>query len=136
MRKDWRDAALSGDCARLGAVLADGGDVDAKDKFGQTALMLAATHGRAGAVEILIGTGADLNVTAKYGLSAVMLAVINKHEDIARTLADAGADLTLRGTGAAGFFDRARPILPWKTANLPLANSCGTQRPTTLEMCA
>ncbi len=80
--------------------------MNAKDKFGQTALMLAAMHGRAGAVEHLIGAGANLDVTAKYGLSATMLAVINHHEAIARALAGAGADLTLRGTGDAGFFDK------------------------------
>ena len=107
MRKDWRDAALSGDCACLDAVLADGGDVDAKDKFGQTALMLAAMHGQAGIVEILLGANADLDVTAKYGLSATMLAVIDHHDAIAWDLAKAGADLTLRGTGAAGFFDKS-----------------------------
>jgi ankyrin repeat protein len=120
MRKDWRDAALSGNCARLEAVLADGGDIDAKDKFGQTALMLAARHGQAGIVEILLGAGAQLDVTAKYGLSAVMLAVINHHEDIARTLAGAGADLTLRGTGDAGFFDKTAADIALENGQLAL----------------
>ncbi|MCZ6447304.1 MAG: ankyrin repeat domain-containing protein [Alphaproteobacteria bacterium] len=106
MDRDWRDAAISGDCARLDAVLADGGDVNARDKFSQTALMLAARHGRADTVQRLIGAGADLDVTAKYGLSATMLAVVNHHDAIARSLACAGADLTLRGTGAAGFFGK------------------------------
>ena len=106
MDKGWRDAAISGDCARLDAELADGGDVNARDKFSQTALMLAARHGRADAVQRLIGAGADLDVTAKYGLSATMLAVINHHDATVRALACAGADLTLRGTGAAGFFDK------------------------------
>jgi ankyrin repeat protein len=84
--------------------------------------MLAAMHGRAGAVEILIGAGADLNVTAKYGLSAAMLAVINKHEDIARVLAGAGADLTLRATGAAGFFDKTAADLAQENGQAALGD--------------
>ncbi len=121
MDKDWRDAAISGDCARLDAVLADGSDVNARDKFGQTALMLAARHGRADAVQQLIGAGAGLDVTAKYGLSATMLAVVNHHDATVRALACAGADLTLRGTGAAGFFDKTAADLARDNGQTALA---------------
>ncbi len=121
MDKDWRDAAVSGDCPRLAAMLAHGGDVDARDKFAQTALMLAARNGRADAVERLIGAGADLDVTAKYGLSATMLAVVNLHDSIARALAQAGADLTLRGTGAPGFYDKTAADLALENGQTALA---------------
>lgn len=78
-------------------------DVDARDRYGQTALMLAAHHGRLEAVRALLDRGADLNVTAKYGLSALMLAIVGGHETVARELARAGADRSLRGSGAPGF---------------------------------
>lgn len=121
MKTKWRDAALSGDRQSLETFLADGGDIDAKDKFGQTALMLAARHGHAVAVDFLIGAGANLNVTAKYGLSAIMLAVVNHHDAIARSLAHAGADLTLRGTGAPGFFDKTAADLASDNGQTALA---------------
>ena len=103
MRPELERAAISGDVPALEAQLAAGADVDAKDRFGQTALMLAAHRGRMDLVQALLRHGADLNVTAKYGLSALMLAIVGGHEAVARALAQAGADRTLRGTGAPGF---------------------------------
>ena len=106
MIKQWRDAAIAGDVSSMAETLGDGGDANAKDKYGQTAVMLAATHGRDEVVKLLIAAAADLDVTAKYGLSALMLAIVNHHDAIARALAAAGADMTLRGTGAPGFHDK------------------------------
>ena len=103
MRQEWRDAALAGDEASVMRLLAAGADVDAKDGYGQTALMLAATHGNDGVVRVLLAQGADTDITAKYGLSALMLAVINRHVNSARQLVDAGADLSSTGSGAPGF---------------------------------
>jgi len=80
-----------------------GADIDSRDKYGQTALMLAASAGWEQVVELLIERGAALNHTAKYGLSALMLAVVRGHTNVVRKLAGAGADLGLRGTGAPGF---------------------------------
>lgn len=103
MKQEWRDSILAGDETSIMQLLAAGEDVDAKDRHGQTALMLAATHGHSGIVRILLVHGADTDVTAKFGLSALMLAVVNRHVDIARQLVDAGSDLSLKGAGAPGF---------------------------------
>lgn len=103
MDGDWHDAILRGDVAALQARLYAGADVDARDRHGQTGLMLAAHHGHEAVLVALVGAGAALDVTAKYGLSALMLAVVAGHEACARRLAEAGADRTLRGTGAPGF---------------------------------
>jgi len=100
---DWHDAIVRGDVAALEARIAAGADVDARDRYGQTGLMLAAHHGHEAVVAVLVAAGADLDVTAKYGLSALMLAVVAGHEACARRLAEAGADRTLRGSGAPGF---------------------------------
>lgn len=107
MSPEWERAARDGDTATLAAQLADGADVNALDRHGQSALMLASLYGRLGAVELLIRAGADLNVTAKFHLSATMLAVINGHELCPRALAAAGADLRLTGSGAPGFAGKA-----------------------------
>ncbi|HSA85624.1 MAG TPA: ankyrin repeat domain-containing protein [Nitrospira sp.] len=99
----WEDAVRRGDTEIVRDLLARGADPNARDRHGQTAVMIAAHAGHAATVQLLIDHGANLNVTAKYGLSAVMLAVVAGHEEIALALARAGADLTLRGTGAPGF---------------------------------
>jgi ankyrin repeat protein len=103
MTREWELAARCGDADALAAELEAGADIDALDRYGQTALMLAANRGHLGAVELLIRAGANLDLTAKYHLSAIMLAVICRHESVARALARAGADLTLVGSGAPGF---------------------------------
>lgn len=103
MNADWEDAIKRGDVPTVRELLERGVDVDARDRYGQTALMLAAHAGHREVVETLIAHRADPNVTAKFGLSALMLAVVAGHPDIARLLANAGSDLSLRGTGAPGF---------------------------------
>lgn len=107
MTREWERSARSGDADALSAQLAAGARVDALDRHGQTALMLAAAGGHLSAVRVLVGAGADLDRTAKYRLSALMLAVVNRHEAVARELAGAGADLRLVGSGAPGFAGRS-----------------------------
>ena len=99
----WHDAIDHGDIDAIRELLQRGADVNARDRYGQTGLMLAAHAGSRDVVEALIAHGADLNVTAKFGLSAVMLAVVAGHAEVARLLARAGCDLSLKGTGAPGF---------------------------------
>jgi len=99
----WENAIKRGDVQIVLALLGQGADVDARDRYGNTALMLAAHAGQREVVETLIAHRADLNITAKFGLSALMLALVAGHAEIAHLLAKAGADLSVRGTGAPGF---------------------------------
>ena len=99
----WEDAIKRGDVQIVHDLLGRGADVDARDRYGQTALMLAAHAGHHEVVETLIAHRANLNITAKFGLSALMLALVAGHAEVARVLAKAGADLSLRGSGAPGF---------------------------------
>jgi len=102
----WQRAVEGGDAERVRALLEAGADVDARDRHGQTALMLAAHRGHRRVVEALLERAPRLDVTARLGLSALMLAVVAGHEEIARLLVGAGADRSLRGTGAPGFAGR------------------------------
>ena len=106
MNAAWEHAVLSDDRETVRALLRSGVDVNARDRYGQTGLMLAAHRGHAATVDVLIQHGAELDVTAKYSLSALMLAVIGGHADIARMLVRAGADRGLQGSGAPGFADK------------------------------
>jgi ankyrin repeat protein len=103
MTRAWERAATRGDLPAVLELLRAGADVDARDRHGQTALMLAAHRGHREVVEALAGAGANLNVAAKYNLTALMLAIVAGHPAVARTLVEAGADLAVRGTGAPGF---------------------------------
>ena len=103
MDASWDAAVSRGDVQTARTLLAQGTEVDSRDRFGQTALMLAAHAGHREMVELLIAHRANLNVTAKFGLSALMLAIVAGHTEIAILLARAGTDLSLRGSGAPGF---------------------------------
>lgn len=103
LNRDWQQAAEVGDAFRLAELLEDGAEVDALDRHGQTALMLAARNGHFEAACVLIEADADLDHTAKHNLSALMLAAINDHLDIVEQLVEAGADLEIEGSGAPGF---------------------------------
>jgi ankyrin repeat protein len=111
MKSEWEQAARRGDVSALRSQIEAGADLDSRDRFGQSALMLAALAGHVEAVMILVAEGANLNVTAKFGLSALMLAVINGHQAVARYLASAGADLSITGSGAPGFAGRSAATL-------------------------
>ena len=106
MHVEWEDAIKRGDVVAVRGLLDRWVDINGRDRYGQTGLMLAARAGHRDVVEALIERRADLNVTAKFGLSALMLAVVAGHAEIARILARAGADLSKRGSGAPGFKDQ------------------------------
>src|SRR5262245_49874630 len=106
MNGDWAEGIRSGDVEALRLLLAGGVDINARDKYGQTGLMIAARDGKVDVVRLLIDGRADLNHRAKFGLTALMLAVINRHVEIVRLLVQAGADQSVRGSGAPGFADR------------------------------
>jgi ankyrin repeat protein len=124
----WERAAHAGDTDALSSGLEAGEDIDARDRYGQTALMIAARYGHDDAVRWLVEHGAALDHTAKYRLSALMLAVVNGHRDIARVLVGAGADVTLRGSGAPGFAGKtAFDLAPrWDDEDLLRALRVGT----------
>ena len=106
MNKVWQAATRQGDVEQVRHLLEDGADINARDRYGQTALMNAARTGQVELVRLLVERGAALNTTAKYHLTALMLAIINGHTEISRILIHAGADGSIRGTSAPGFYNK------------------------------
>jgi ankyrin repeat protein len=106
-----------------------GHDVDARDGYGQTALMRAARAGHLEAVDWLIAHRADLDHTSKFHLSALMLAVIGGHPRVARKLVAAGADTTITGTGAPGFHGKPAADLATERGDTKLAAYIASRSP-------
>ncbi|KAG7491315.1 hypothetical protein MATL_G00002240 [Megalops atlanticus] len=73
------------------------GDVNAKaSQAGQTALMLAVSHGRGDMVKALLSCGAQVNIRDEDGSTALMCACEHGHVDIVRQLLSVpGCDATL-----------------------------------------
>ncbi|KAF7656705.1 hypothetical protein LDENG_00037310 [Lucifuga dentata] len=73
------------------------GDVNSRSRqAGQTALMLAVSHGRVAMVKLLLSCGADVNAQDREGSTALMCASEHGHTHIARLLLETGlCDSTL-----------------------------------------
>lgn len=93
------DAASGGDVVRLDALRTLNFDLSSVlDSYGQTALILAATHGHTDAVRLLLSSKADPHVAAHGGVTAASAAAANGHGEVLAALAGAGADLGAQGS--------------------------------------
>lgn len=82
-------AAAKGDTEKLELLLERGADIDARDKYGVTALMLASANGYTATTEFLLGKGARINLTADNGMTALMAAERGGRSDIVVLLKEA-----------------------------------------------
>lgn len=74
------EAVRKGDVALVTALLDKGADVNAKFRYGATALFKAAERGHTEVVKVLIARGADVSVKDTfYGATAMTWALNNKH---------------------------------------------------------
>jgi ankyrin repeat protein len=86
-------AAAKGDLATVNSLLAQGMDVNAPDKNGNTALMEAARTGKNDVVTALIAAKADLNAQNKDGWTPPMRAIFAAQTTTLKTLLEAGAKI-------------------------------------------
>jgi ankyrin repeat protein len=91
--EDLIAAAEKGDIATVQALLAKGVDVNAKDKDGRTALMLASWKGQVEVVKELLAKSADANAKDNYGGTALMFAAQEDHTETVQALLSKGADV-------------------------------------------
>lgn len=61
-------------------------DMDVKNEYEYTAVILAAENGHKECVDLLIGNGADLDLSNKFGKTAVVMAAENGHYEIVKSL--------------------------------------------------
>ena len=89
------EAARSGDYAAARALVEAGGDVDASEPDGTTALHWAVRQDRTGIAKLLLKAGADANAANRYGVTPLSLAGTNGNPETVALLLDAGADPNL-----------------------------------------
>src|ERR671912_406453 len=96
------EAARKGDAAEVKALLDKGADVNAKFRYGATALFKAAERGHTEVVRLLLERGADVKVKDTfYGATAMTWALDKGHTGVVRALlaknADGAGDVLLTG---------------------------------------
>jgi hypothetical protein len=78
------NAARSGDAAQVAALLDKGVDVNAKGRYGATALFFAADKGHLDVVRLLVARGADINIQDTfYRTRPINWALANDHAAVA-----------------------------------------------------
>jgi ankyrin repeat protein len=92
-RSTFLSACKNGNSEVVQLWLENGGNVNAKDPKGQTALMLAAWEGHKDVVGRLIEAKVDVDAKDNYGMTALMLAALLGHEEVVGRLIEANADV-------------------------------------------
>lgn len=88
--------ARKGNLASVQEFVKKSKDLDATDKEGKTALMVASAAGHSGVVQALISAGAGLNKADEAGRTPLMLAAEQGQLEVCRLLISAGSDLKLK----------------------------------------
>jgi hypothetical protein len=89
-------AALQGNVAAIRQHIEAGSDLNEKDAYGSTPLIIAATFGKTEVARALIEAGADLNITNNDGGTALHAAAFLCRPEIVKALLENGADKDLR----------------------------------------
>jgi len=85
-------SVLQGDLTAVRHHIETGADLNGRDAFGSTPLMVAATFGRTAVARVLVEAGADPNLAGNDGGTALHTAAFFCHPEIVRMLLDHGAD--------------------------------------------
>jgi uncharacterized protein len=89
-------AASAGDLTRVKALIDANINVNAADRFRNTALIMASLNGHLDVVHALLGAKANVNAANVNGATALTVAALDGHADIVQALLSAGADVNAR----------------------------------------
>jgi ankyrin repeat protein len=92
-------ASEKGDFKMVQALLADGADVNAKNKDGETALMYASGEGHLEVVQLLLANGADVNAKNSRGETALFMASVGGRLEVVQLLLANKADVNAKRDG-------------------------------------
>jgi hypothetical protein len=93
-----RAAVDRGDADVVKHLLERGVDKNAKDNYGQSLVMTAASNHRVDVMASLIAAGADINAANQYKITPLAVAAEQGHLDIVNMLVAAGANVNARDT--------------------------------------
>lgn len=88
---DLHAAAATGEVAAIGAIVTAKGQIDARDSYGRTPLMVAAYARKYAAAKALIAAGADLNALERDRYDVVTIASVADDVEMLRIVLAAGA---------------------------------------------
>ena len=102
---DIHKAAFEGNLEVIRQLIKDGSNLNAKDRFGSTPLLIAVTFGKTDVALALIGAGADLNITNNEGSTPLITAAFFCRTEIVQSLLDKGADKNVRNKAGSTALD-------------------------------
>ena len=92
--RDFIHAVRNGETQTVQRLIAQGANINAAEKYGQTALMIAAELGHTEIARLLVEQGANIHpVSNYYGYTALLWAARGGHADILRLLIAHGASV-------------------------------------------
>lgn len=114
---DIHTATFLGNTKALKQHIEAGSDLNVKDQYGSTPLIIATTFGKTELAKTLINAGADLHITNNDGSTPLHVASFFCRTDIVKSLLEKGADKTLKNKygstplqSISGSFSDAKPI--------------------------
>ena len=117
--KDILEAGESGNIEAIKQHLADGADVNAKNKAGQTPLHEAAGRGHNKEVAaLLITAGADVNARDANGMTPLHYTALGGHKEIAELLIAKGANMNTKNDFGKTPLDSAIQLKLTETVDL------------------
>lgn len=101
-------AALQGNVEAVREYIKAGSDLNERDEYGSTPLIIAITFGKTEVARALIEAGADMNIRDNNGSTPLHLAAFFCRPEIVRALLDNGADRFLRNNSGSTAYDIAQ----------------------------
>jgi CubicO group peptidase (beta-lactamase class C family) len=98
-------AALQGNIDAVREHVKAGSNLDEKDAYGSTPLIIATTFGKTEVARVLIEAGADMEIRDNYGSTPLHLAALLCHTGIVEALLVNGANRYLRNNNGSTAFD-------------------------------
>jgi CubicO group peptidase (beta-lactamase class C family) len=98
-------AALQGNIDAIRQHIKAGSDLDEKDAYGSSPLIVAVTFGKTEVARALIEAGTDLGIRDNYGSTPLHLAALFCRTEIVKALLDNGANKYLRNNNGATALD-------------------------------
>lgn len=102
---ELNEAVVTGNLESVKEHINYGSDLNERDIFGSTPLIIAATFGNYDVVSALIDAGVELNAKNNEGSTALFTAAFFGRKDIVKILLDNGANKTIRNNSGANALD-------------------------------